>query len=80
MKKIHKVSYAEIFSTHFATEKIDANLKNMEIDEKLFLLDNIIDYLYYNFKNLREHHNVYAEATKQKMPKVPLKRKLPYEQ
>ena len=54
MKKIHKVNYAEIFSDHFNPEKIDANLHSMELDEKLFLLDNIIDYLYYNFKSIRD--------------------------
>lgn len=54
MKKIHKVSYAEIFSERFDPSKIDANLKEMELDEKLGLLDNIIDYLYYNFRLLRE--------------------------
>ena len=54
MKKIHKVSYTEIFSENFSPEKIDSNLKNMELDEKLYLLDNIIDYLYYNFKYLRD--------------------------
>lgn len=53
MKKIHKVSYAEIFSDNFDVKKIDENLKHMEIEEKLYLLDNIIDYLYYNFKALR---------------------------
>lgn len=54
MKKIHKVNYTEIFSDQFNPEKIDANLHSMELDEKLFLLDNIIDYLYYNFKNIRD--------------------------
>lgn len=50
MKKIHKVNYSEIFSGSFSPEKIDSNLKQLEIEEKLYLLDNIIDYIYYNFK------------------------------
>ena len=53
MRKIHRVSYTEVFSNGFNPERIDQNLNDMEIEEKLFLLDNLIDYLYVNFKTLR---------------------------
>jgi hypothetical protein len=54
MKKLHRISYPDIFSEHFSPESIDGNLKQMELDEKLFLLDNIIDYLYINFRSLKD--------------------------
>lgn len=80
MKKIHKVSYPEIFSDKFVPEKIDTNLKHMEMDEKLFLLDNIIDYLYYNFKSLRGDHQQLNKTMQTSKSKAPIKRKMVYEQ
>lgn len=65
MKKLHKVSYAEIFGGAFRPDQIDGNLKNLEIEEKLYLLDNIVDYLYYNFKLLRAQD----EENKEILPK-----------
>lgn len=38
----------------------------MELNEKLFLLDNIIDYLYYNFKTLREKQDEIQKTNKTK--------------
>jgi hypothetical protein len=52
MKKIHKVSYSEIFSREFKTTKIDQRLDDLEIDEKLMIIDNVIDYLQENFREL----------------------------
>lgn len=69
MKKIHKVSYAEIFSDNFDAKKIDENLKHMEIEEKLYLLDNIIDYLYYNFKALRRREDGPNQSGKSELKK-----------
>jgi len=71
MKKIHKVSYAEIFSDNFDVQRIDENLKQMELEEKLYLLDNIIDYLYYNFKVLRHKE----EGSQNKRGKSELKKR-----
>ena len=79
MKKIHKISYAEIFSDQFSPEKIDGNLRQMELDEKLFLLDNIIDYLYYNFKSLRDNPQNVKVERKDAVPVVNIKPKLSYE-
>ncbi len=45
MKKIHKVSYGDIFSREFKTSTIDHRLDDLEIDEKLMIIDNVIDYL-----------------------------------
>lgn len=69
MKKIHKVNYSEIFSGSFSPEKIDSNLKQLEIEEKLYLLDNIIDYIYYNFKQLRAQKEESKETSPQKKKK-----------
>lgn len=52
MKKIHRVSYGEIFSREFKTKNIDQRLDDLEIDEKLMVIDNVIDYLQENFKDL----------------------------
>ena len=65
MKKLHRVSYSELFGVAFQPEKIDENLRGLQIEEKLYLLDNIIDYLYYNFKLLR----VNEEENKESAPK-----------
>lgn len=54
MSKIHKVSYGDYFSSNFDTTAIDGNLADLEIEEKLMLIDNIIDYLYVNFRGLGE--------------------------
>lgn len=52
----------------------------MELEEKLFLLDNIIDYLYYNFKTLRRKQNNEQTRTKSELKKTALKPKLTVEQ
>ena len=52
MRKIHKVNYGKIFSSEFKTNSIDKRLEDLELDEKLTILDNVIDYLHVNFKEL----------------------------
>lgn len=52
MKKIHQVNYGDIFGRQFKTSKIDQRLDDLEIDEKLMIIDNVIDYLQENFKEL----------------------------
>ena len=46
MKKIHRVSYGDIFAREFRTERIDSKLADLELDEKLMIIDNVIDYLH----------------------------------
>ena len=52
MKKIHRVSYGDLFSRDFQTSKLDHRLEDLELDEKLMIIDNVIDYLQENFKEL----------------------------
>ena len=52
MKKIHRVSYGDLFSRDFRTSKLDHRLEDLELDEKLMIIDNVIDYLQENFKEL----------------------------
>lgn len=52
MKKIHRVSYGNIFAREFKTNSIDNRLNDLELDEKLMIIDNVIDYLHVNFKEL----------------------------
>ena len=52
MTKLHNLSYGDYFGTNFQTSALDENLVDLELEEKLMLLDNVIDYLYVNFKAL----------------------------
>ncbi len=52
MRKLHKVHYGKIFSNEFKTNSIDKRLEDLELEEKLTILDNVIDYLHVNFKEL----------------------------
>ena len=52
MGKLHRVSYGEIFGRKFSTSKIDRHLQDLEVEEKLIVLDNVIDYIYVNLKEL----------------------------
>lgn len=45
MKKIHKVAYGNIFSREFKVNVIDKRLDDLEIDEKLMIIDKVIEYL-----------------------------------
>ena len=60
MKKLHKVGYGDMFAKQFATKTIDNRLNDLEIDEKLMIIDNVIDYLHMNLK----------ELTNRKVPRV----------
>ena len=53
MGKIHNVAYGDYFGSSFNTAKIDENLGDLELEEKLMIIDNVIDYLYVNFKGLQ---------------------------
>ena len=46
------MSYGEIFAKDFRTERIDSKLADLELDEKLMIIDNVIDYLHQNFREL----------------------------
>ena len=52
MRRIHKINYGNIFTKTFDVKNIDGELKGLQIDEQLRLLDNVIDYVYVNFRNL----------------------------
>jgi len=52
MSRIHKVGYGSIFSSNFKVNTIDKRLQDLEIDEKLMIIDRVIDYLQENFRDL----------------------------
>jgi hypothetical protein len=54
MRKIHKISYGNIFTNDFDIRQIDTKLDSLQIDEQLRLLDHVIDYVYVNFPNLQK--------------------------
>ena len=54
MRKIHKISYGNIFTNDFDIRQIDTQLDSLQIDEQLRLLDHVIDYVYVNFPNLQK--------------------------
>lgn len=54
MRKIHKISYGNIFTNDFDIRQIDNQLDSLQIDEQLRLLDHVIDYVYVNFPNLQK--------------------------
>ena len=41
MKKIHRVSYGDMFGREFRTKTIDRRLNDLELDEKLMIIDNL---------------------------------------
>ena len=41
-----------MFARNFATKTIDNRLNDLELDEKLMIMDNVIDYLHMNLKDL----------------------------
>ena len=50
MKKIHKVTYSDIFGPNFNSVRIDNELVDLNVTEKLRLVDQVIDYIYVNFE------------------------------
>jgi hypothetical protein len=52
MRRIHKVEYSRIFGTDFQVNQIDQGLSDLQLDQQLKLLDNVIDYVYVNFRSL----------------------------
>ena len=50
--KLVTINYGNIFTKTFDVKNIDGELKGLQIDEQLRLLDNVIDYVYVNFRNL----------------------------
>jgi len=50
MKKIHKVTYSDIFGPNFSSVRIDNKFVDLTVDEKLRLVDHVIDYVYVNFE------------------------------
>lgn len=49
MKKIHGIGYGDFFGEQFDMSKIDPALEGLEDEEKLRIIDHIMDYLYVNF-------------------------------
>ncbi len=61
MRKIHKISYDKLFGQGFKTSAIDQKLDDLDLEEKLMIIDNVIDYIYTNFdllKNQREQEKL----------------------
>ena len=54
MRKLHKISYGNIFTNNFDIRQIDGQLDSLQIDEQLRLIDHVVDYVYVNFKNLHK--------------------------
>ena len=52
MRKLHQLNYSQIFSRDFKTKTIDNRLEDLELDEKLLIIDKVIDYLVENFREL----------------------------
>jgi hypothetical protein len=50
MKKIHKVTYSDIFGPDFNAIRIDNKFVDLTVEEKLRLVDHVIDYVYVNFE------------------------------
>ena len=50
MKKIHKVTYSDIFGPNFNSIRIDNKFVDLTVEEKLRLVDHVIDYVYVNFE------------------------------
>jgi len=50
MKKIHKVTYSDIFGPNFNSVRIDNKFIDLTVEEKLRLVDHVIDYVYVNFE------------------------------
>ena len=52
MKKLHKVMYSDFFADNFDSKQIDDRFDEMTVDERLRIVDHIIDYVYVDFKAL----------------------------
>ena len=46
MQKIHKINYSDYFSRGFKTSAIDSRMSDLEINEKLMIIDKVIDYIH----------------------------------
>jgi len=57
MRKLHKVSYGNIFTNNFDVKLIDGQLSSLQMDEQLRLIDHVVDYVYVNFKNLSKFNS-----------------------
>ena len=66
MQKIHQVGYGSIFSRDFKISTIDKRLNELEIDEKLTIIDKVIDYLLENFRDLTSSTRMMANSPKRK--------------
>lgn len=70
MQKIHKVGYGSIFSRDFKVNAIDKRLGDLEIDEKLMIVDKVIDYLQENFRDLATSNRMKANSPKRRGSKA----------
>ena len=52
MRRLHKVAYSELFDYNFDTEAIDKLFSDLQVDERLRLVDHVLDYVYVDFKSL----------------------------
>ena len=46
MQKIHKISYGDYFTRGFKTSTIDSRMSDLELNEKLMIIDKVIDYIH----------------------------------
>ena len=46
MKKLRKIKYGEYFGSNFTVQKIDTQFKDLENQEKVKVMDNVIDFLF----------------------------------
>ena len=54
MKKLRKIKYADYFTQDFSVQKIDAQFKDLENQEKVKVIDNVIDFLFQDLKALKK--------------------------
>jgi hypothetical protein len=53
MKKLRKIKYAEYFGSNFNVTRIDSQFKDLQNQEKMKVIDNVIDFLFQDLKSLK---------------------------
>jgi len=52
MKKLRKIKYADYFTQDFSVQKIDAQFRDLANQEKVKVIDNVIDFLFQDLRAL----------------------------
>lgn len=54
MKKLRKIKYNDFFSNNFQVQRIDNKFKDLENKEKVKVIDNVIELLFQDLKQLKK--------------------------